>query len=52
MQEWTILEDMSGVDFAGVDNDGGNRRWTTMEWISPTIVELTLKTTHRRKYIR
>jgi len=42
MQEWTILEDMSGVDFAGVDNDGGNRRrWTTMERISPTLVELT-----------
>ena len=35
MHEWTISEDMSGVDFAGVDNDGGyHRRWTMTEWIS------------------
>jgi len=23
MQEWTSMEDIAGVDFAGVDNDGG-----------------------------
>jgi len=35
LHEWTISEDMSGVDFAGVDSDGGyHRRWTMTEWIS------------------
>ena len=29
IREWTITEDIAWVDFAGVENDGGNRgRWT------------------------
>ena len=35
MQEWTLTEEVAGVDIAGADNDGGKRnRWTMTEWIS------------------
>jgi len=35
LQEWTVTEDIAGVEFAGVDNDGGNhRRWAMTERIT------------------
>jgi len=33
--EWIKTVDVAGVDFVGVDSDGGNRRrWTMTEWIT------------------